>query len=210
MAATARVTAVKRASIIVVFLLNKTWTIKTTQTIARIPMVIVFPILSMFFSSGVFSFKLDESVFAIFPSSVDLPTATTIPFAVPEVTEVPEKHMFDWFERGVFFDEIKLLFFWTGLLSPVSELSLQAKLLHEMMRMSAGIWFPVLSKMMSPTTRFEMGINSSLPSLKTLAFGFVESISFSRAFSAFCDCKTPTNALIMTMAKIKTPSNKFS
>ena len=90
MAATASATAVKSASNTDMFLFKIIWTKKTIKTIPKTPNVITFPILSIFFSSGVFSFIWVFKIFAILPISVFFPTAKTTPFALPEVTVVPE------------------------------------------------------------------------------------------------------------------------
>ena len=76
-----------------------------------------------------------------------------MPVAFPEVTLVPEKHIFSWSEIARFFDFRVMLVFGMEWLSPVRELSLHINEEQEIILMSAGIMSPVFSFTMSPGTR---------------------------------------------------------
>ena len=123
---------------------------------------------------------------AILPSSVSIPLATTIPFALPEATVVPRYAMLSLSASPACFFMVSEFFSW-GMDSPVREKSFVLKLKASIMRMSAGILSPSSMYIMSPGTRSDCGISLSSPSLYAFEGDwtsfFRESIMFSALFS---------------------------
>ena len=120
-----------------------------------------------FLWSGVIRSAVSATSFAIFPSAVSLPWATTMPKPLPCVTCVPIKAILDWSAntrspaRGLFVFSISFA-------SPVKGASFIFKLFTFKILKSAGILSPAVTKTKSPGTSSKDIICFSWPPRSTL------------------------------------------
>mmetsp|Transcript_83501 Transcript_83501/g.147891 ORF Transcript_83501/g.147891 Transcript_83501/m.147891 type:complete len:239 (-) Transcript_83501:205-921(-) len=140
---------------------------------------------------------------AILPTSVVIPVFTTMPLPCPLVINVAAKHIF--FENAASRSS-GARHLCTGSDSPVNGASSAKSSFTSNMRISAGVWSPVLTMTTSPGTSSAASMVSALPSRTTVHVGAVIFASASRAFPALTDMYVPRQALPMTMTKIAMPS----
>mmetsp|Transcript_51143 Transcript_51143/g.128394 ORF Transcript_51143/g.128394 Transcript_51143/m.128394 type:complete len:340 (-) Transcript_51143:822-1841(-) len=107
---------------------------------------------------------------AMMPTWVCIPVATTRPLPDPLVTDVEAKHMF-LAKASLASSPFTLTCFRMSSLSPVSRASLERSSLTSMRRMSAGTRSPMDSNTRSPGTNSVASISSSAPLRITLHLG---------------------------------------
>ena len=95
---------------------------------------------------------------AIFPISVFIPVAITIPLQLPLTTKVDINKRFFLSPRDLTLLAKVLLFFLAGVDSPVSEDSSTDKLWHSIILKSAGIYSPEFNVIKSPTHNLDESI----------------------------------------------------
>mmetsp|Transcript_72586 Transcript_72586/g.210077 ORF Transcript_72586/g.210077 Transcript_72586/m.210077 type:complete len:272 (-) Transcript_72586:152-967(-) len=141
---------------------------------------------------------------AMRPMRVDMPTSTTIPFALPLVTQEPEKTMFS----GVSFSGpspcfiFTFVFFATSSGSPVRAISLTLRSSESDKRRSAGTTSPVPRTTRSPRTTLRVSTLTSTPLRITEIAGCDILDKASRASPALNSVHAAIPALMMTMMKI--------
>ena len=146
------------------------------------------------FCSGVCSTAAEPSSEAILPISVRMPVAVTTASPRPAVTSVP------------MYTALADRLLRTGMDSPVSIDSSQARPLQTTSAPSAPIRSPSSNSRRSPATSSADGISRSAPSRKTRAVGALMAFSRSSAFSVRYSCTTPSSALINTIASTENAS----
>ena len=123
--------------------------------------------------SGVSSLAVAESMCAILPTSVSLPVDVTITTALPCVTGVCMKAMFDCSPGPISASDSVAASFAAGTLSPVNADSSICSALDETIRPSAGTSSPAAISTTSPVTSCSAGISASAPSRRTRAVAFI-------------------------------------
>ncbi len=161
-----------------------------------------FPSCVRRFCNGVSPGSAAEIIPAILPNSVVVPVSVTITDARPLVTKVPANTRLRKSPSACFPWLITASFFTTGSDSPVSGDSSTSKELHLAMRASAQMRSPLSRSSKSPGTTSLAGITLICRSRITFACGAVKSLKAASDFSARYSCAKPSNAFIITMAKI--------
>ncbi len=156
--------------------------------------------------SGVVSSLSSCTMCAIFPISVDMPVATTIPFPCPLVTTVPMKTMLRLSPKPTALGRTSCASFDTGRDSPVRIDSSASSRRVSMSLASAAILVPTSIIRMSPGTMSHALTSRGTPSLMTFAEGAASCLRASRDRSARYSCMNPKKALRITIAIIVTES----
>ena len=142
---------------------------------------------------------------AILPISVSIPVPVTTTTPRPYTTVLPIYTIFFLSPKGTslaFSVDIASEILLTGTDSPVSAASSTFKLALSKIRASAGTESPASNSTISPTTRFSLGVITTLPSRSTLEVAADISCSASIAFSALLSWNTPSTALRITTARM--------
>ena len=123
--------------------------------------------------SGVSSFAVADSMCAIFPTSVPLPVPVTTTTALPCVTGVCMKAIFDCSPGPTSPPGRVAASFAAGTLSPVKADSSICRALDGTIRPSAGTSSPAAISTTSPATSSSAAISASAPSRRTRAVAFI-------------------------------------
>ena len=150
--------------------------------------------------SGVSSFAVVSSMWAIWPTCVPLPVPVTIITPLPCVTGVCMNAMLIWSLGPRSSSGSVSATLPAGVLSPVRADSSICSELAAIRRPSAGTWSPAVSKTMSPTTSSSAGISASAPPRRTRAVSFIIDLSAFIALSALPCWRRPTTAFRSVIA----------
>ena len=144
----------------------------------------------------------DVSIVAICPISVSMPVAVTTIAAVPRVTAVFWKSMFERSPSATSVPGSAPASFGIGALSPVRAASCVSSVAARTMRPSAGTMSPASTSTMSPGTTSTAGTSATEPSRTTFACGTCRFASASMLARAFSSWRVPRT----TLRRISSPT----